>query len=271
MPKCPKHPRQSLSGRHQFCPLCSRRSAQSKGWGTSGRRYKKKRSRNRSAKNPRVDARSRRALVPAQVPAQVSKKRKLGNVAPLAPKGAAMDVDSESDSDSDDVMPATCATGATPATPAKPVEHNTPATPATPAEPPAQSTCCNNCDYIFNNLLKRQLDSAKCSVHDRERHFLQTEMETEIEAEDGTASNRPTKESGYTGLPHDNMCLHGDACTNNEFDVGVPLHACYFCPASECARCAGLSIRQVRLKNPLDFVCSQCVDEARKNARVFVG
>ena len=104
-----------------------------------------------------------------------------------------------------------------------------------------------------------------------ERHFLQTEMEAEIEAEDGTAPDQPKKDSGYTGLPHAKMCLHGEECTNNEFDVEVPLHACYFCPASECARCAGLSIRQVRLKNPLDFVCSQCVDEARKNARVFVG
>ena len=219
-----------------------------------GFRYKKKRSSNRSAKNPRVDARSRRALVSAQVPAPKKRKvRKLGKKVPL---GEDMDVDS-SDSDSDaELGAATSAAPAAPAAPATPAapakhnkhnKHNEPATPATPAEPPAQSTCCNNCDYIFNNLLKLQLDSAKCSVYE------------------------PKKDSGYTGLPHAKMCLHGEECTNNEFDVEVPLHACYFCPASECARCAGLSIRQVRLKNPLDFVCSQCVDEARKNARVFVG
>ena len=121
--------------------------------------------------------------MPEQVPAQVSKKRKLGNVAPLAPKGSAMDVDSESDSDSDDVMPATCATGATPATPAKPVEHNTPATPATPAEPPAQSTCCNNCDYIFNDLLKLQLDSAKCSVYELSRRAKRSENQRKYQYE----------------------------------------------------------------------------------------
>ena len=178
MPKCPKHPRQSLVGRYRYCPLCSRRSAQSKGWGKSGRRHKS--GNRRAAKVPHVRARSRPAPVPKK---RKPKKRKLGNVAPLAPKGAAMDVDSESDSDSDDVMPATCATGATPATPAKPVEHNTPATPATPAEPPAQSTCCNNCDYIFNDLLKLQLDSSKCSVYELSRRAKRSENQRKYQYE----------------------------------------------------------------------------------------
>ena len=56
-------------------------------------------------------------------------------------------------------------------------------TPATPAEPPAQSTCCNNCDYIFNDLLKLQLDSAKCSVYELSRRAKRSENQRKYQYE----------------------------------------------------------------------------------------
>ena len=71
---------------------------------------------------------------------------------------------------------------------------------------------------------------------------------------------------GYAGWKHDDTCLQGDDCKNNQFEVEVPLYPCYFCFASECARCAGFSLRQKKLRHPLDFVCSLCLEHGKEEA-----
>ena len=112
-------------------------------------------------------------------------------------------------------------------------------------------------------------------LHPGEEQVLQQELIQDIkklqarEGKQKPKNQTPTRATGYAMCEHDAMCCNGDQCLSNYLLfsrklLAHKLFACYYCFASSCGACVGLSPRQKTYTG--GFVCPGCRAMAGKKA-----